>query len=75
MRAAAKGAPDLMGACDELRDTALVELGVRVEDRVDGARWTLDEPAVLRAEQQATLPTLTLTLTLTLAQGSSIPHA
>ena len=40
MRAAAKGAPALMGACDELRDTALVELGVRVEDRGDGTRWT-----------------------------------
>lgn len=53
VRAAAKGVPALMGACDVLRDAALVELGVRVEDRADGARWTLDEPAVLRAEQQA----------------------
>ena len=53
VRKEAKGVPALMGACDELRDNALVELGVRVEDRADGARWTLDEPAVLRAEQQA----------------------
>lgn len=53
VRKEAKGVTSLMGACDELRDNALVELGVRVEDRADGARWTLDEPAVLRAEQQA----------------------
>jgi cysteinyl-tRNA synthetase len=53
VRAAAKGTPALMKACDELRDEKLVELGVRVEDRADGARWTLDDPATLRQEQAA----------------------
>ena len=53
VRALAKGVPPLMDACDELRDAALVELGVRVVDMQDGGQWSLDEPAVLRAEQCA----------------------
>eukprot|EP00798_Chlamydomonas_sp_ICE-L_P004138 gene4138-biopygen21852 len=42
-----------MTACDRVRDVALVELGVRLEDRPDGkAIWKLDDPAVIKAEQQ-----------------------
>jgi len=55
VRSAAKGVPELMKACDELRDSKLTELGVRVEDRNEGARWTLDDPATLRKEQREKL--------------------
>uniref|UniRef100_A0A7S3PD35 cysteine--tRNA ligase n=2 Tax=Aplanochytrium stocchinoi TaxID=215587 RepID=A0A7S3PD35_9STRA len=41
----------LLSACDEVRDTSLVEVGVRLEDRVDqSAIWKLDDPAVLKTE-------------------------
>eukprot|EP00798_Chlamydomonas_sp_ICE-L_P002666 gene2666-biopygen8694 len=44
---------ETMTACDRVRDVALVELGVRLEDRPDGkAIWKLDDPAVINAEQQ-----------------------
>ena len=57
VRAAARGgAKDgpaafdgLLKLCDELRDSTMVELGVRVEDRAEEAIW-LDDPATLRAE-------------------------
>ncbi len=37
----------MLGLCDRLRDETLIDLGVRVEDRADGALWKLDEPEVL----------------------------
>ena len=40
----------LLKLCDELRDSTMVELGVRVEDRAEGSLWKLDDPATLRAE-------------------------
>lgn len=41
----------LLRAADRLRDEALVELGVRLEDKPDGSSvWKADDPAVLRAE-------------------------
>eukprot|EP00798_Chlamydomonas_sp_ICE-L_P027085 gene27085-biopygen836 len=44
---------ETMTACDRVRDVALVELGVRLEDRPDGkVIWKLDDPAVINAEQQ-----------------------
>ena len=43
----------MLSLCDQLRDETLVELGVRVEDRAEGALWKLDEPEVLRRELQA----------------------
>mmetsp|Transcript_16066 Transcript_16066/g.18182 ORF Transcript_16066/g.18182 Transcript_16066/m.18182 type:complete len:786 (+) Transcript_16066:139-2496(+) len=49
-----KGDPaktQLLQVCDEVRDKALVDIGVRLEDRVDQASiWKLDDPAVLKAE-------------------------
>jgi len=42
---------ELMAACDRVRDHALVDLGVRLEDKPDGkAVWKLDSPAAMRAE-------------------------
>jgi cysteinyl-tRNA synthetase len=36
-----------------VRDKALVELGIRLEDRPDGGSvWKPEDPAVLRAEQE-----------------------
>jgi cysteinyl-tRNA synthetase len=45
-------ATDLLAACDRVRDGALVELGVRLEDRPDGrpSVWKRDDPAALRQE-------------------------
>ncbi|KAJ9527314.1 hypothetical protein QJQ45_025542 [Haematococcus lacustris] len=41
----------LLASCDRLRDTTLVDLGVRLEDKPDGtAVWKLDDPAAMRAE-------------------------
>jgi cysteinyl-tRNA synthetase len=54
VRAQAKAAKppltSLLDACDSLRDSTLVDLGVRVEDRAEGALWKLDDPATLRKE-------------------------
>jgi len=45
--------PALLELCDSLRDTQLVDLGVRLEDRSDGpSLWKLDDPATLRREVQ-----------------------
>eukprot|EP00798_Chlamydomonas_sp_ICE-L_P000249 gene249-biopygen2244 len=42
---------ETMTACDRVRDVALVELGVRLEDRPDGkAIWKLEDPAVIQAQ-------------------------
>jgi len=45
----------LMKLCDEVRDLKMAELGVRVEDSADGARWALDDPATLKKEYEAKL--------------------
>ena len=54
VRAAAKASkpplPEVLAMCDKLRDEGMVELGVRVEDRADGAVWKLDDPATMRKE-------------------------
>eukprot|EP00300_Choanocystis_sp_HF-7_P023975 c25368_g1_i1.p1 GENE.c25368_g1_i1~~c25368_g1_i1.p1 ORF type:complete len:912 (-),score=266.71 c25368_g1_i1:40-2775(-) len=44
-------APEVLTACDGLR-SQLVDLGVRLEDSVDGgaSRWKLDDPETLRRE-------------------------
>ena len=59
VRAAAKAAtppmPSLLDMCDALRDSTMVDLGVRVEDRTEGALWKLDEPETMRREIQAKL--------------------
>lgn len=45
---------DILAACDVVRDETCVDLGVRLEDKPTGpAIWKLDEPSVLRAEQEA----------------------
>eukprot|EP00962_Isochrysis_galbana_P040622 scaffold14749_cov126-Isochrysis_galbana.AAC.1 len=47
------GPADLLGLCDRLRDSTLVDLGIRLEDRPDGAVWRRDDPAEMRAEIEA----------------------
>lgn len=41
---------DFLAACDRLRDVALPELGVRVDDSGSGAKWKLCDPEELRQE-------------------------
>lgn len=42
---------EVLAACDRVRDSTLVDLGVRLEDRPDGkAVWKLDDPAAMREE-------------------------
>ena len=57
VRSAAKAAkppmPEMLAMCDKLRDEGMVDLGVRVEDRAEGAVWKLDNPDELRKEVQA----------------------
>jgi cysteinyl-tRNA synthetase len=44
---------DVLAACDTVRDNAMVDLGVRLEDQADGGSvWKNDDPAVLRAERE-----------------------
>jgi len=55
VRAAARGAVPAAGVlaeCDFLRDDVLPDLGIRVEDKSDGApsQWTRDNPKVLKQE-------------------------
>ena len=46
-----RGIRSLLSACDRVRDSTLVDLGVRLEDRSDGTSiWKRDDPAVLKAE-------------------------
>jgi cysteinyl-tRNA synthetase len=40
----------ILGTCDELRDEVLPTVGVRLEDRNDGTRWNLEDPAVMMKE-------------------------
>ena len=54
LRAAARAKDShqaMLDLCDELRDTDLIDLGVRIEDRTDGSSlWKREEPSVLRKE-------------------------
>ena len=43
---------DLVSQC-RIRDETMLELGVRLEDRGDESVWKLEDPIVLRREQQA----------------------
>ncbi len=46
---ASASAGALLSACDRVRDGALVDLGVRLEDKPDGSSvWKPEDPAVLR---------------------------
>lgn len=43
---------EYLTCCDCLRDDALVEIGVRLEDKADGTSvWKMDDPATLRKER------------------------
>merc|ERR1712137_944049 len=42
----------ILQACDEIRDTKLVHLGVRLEDRNEGSKWNLEDPKVLLKERE-----------------------
>ena len=53
VRAAAKSGGDpqqLLSVCDQVRDTTLAALGVRIEDSADAAVWKMDDPAVITKE-------------------------
>lgn len=45
----------ILSLADNFRDYTMVDLGVRLEDRVDGSTWKLDEPTVLRGERDEKL--------------------
>lgn len=40
----------MLALCDQMRDTKLVDLGIRLEDREGGALWKLDDPETMRKE-------------------------
>jgi cysteinyl-tRNA synthetase len=43
----------IMTLCDVLRDDELIEVGIKLEDRADGAAvWKLDDPVELRKQRQ-----------------------
>ena len=47
---------EYLKCCDCVRDDALVDLGVRLEDTADGASvWKMDDPAVLKKEREEKL--------------------
>ena len=51
---ARNGAPprDVLSACDDVRDHAMVDLGIRLEDKADGGSvWKGEDPGVLKAER------------------------
>ncbi|KAL3152254.1 hypothetical protein ABBQ32_001333 [Trebouxia sp. C0010 RCD-2024] len=48
-----KSSGDILAACDRIRDETMLELGVRLEDRGDESVWKLEDPDVLRQEQEA----------------------
>jgi len=52
--AAARGDPRqaYLQLCDQVRDSVLPELGVRLEDQGEGFVWKLDDPEVLRRERE-----------------------
>eukprot|EP00947_MAST-08B_sp_MAST-8B-sp1_P000015 g15.t1 len=43
---------DMLGLCDQVRDTSLIDLGVRLEDhgRGQATTWKMEDPKVLKAE-------------------------
>jgi len=51
-RSAGAGGASVLVECDFVRDDVLPELGIRVEDKSDGApsQWTEDDPKVLKQE-------------------------
>jgi cysteinyl-tRNA synthetase len=59
IRAAARAGAaqkDFLTACDVVRDNAMIDLGIRLEDQADGGSvWKTEEPAVLRAERDEKL--------------------
>ena len=59
IRSAARAAAphkEFLAACDAVRDTSMVELGIRLEDNADGGSvWKSDDAAVLRAERDEKL--------------------
>ena len=49
--ARSKSSPgELLAHCDDVRDTALASLGVRVEDSTETSVWKMDDPEVIRKE-------------------------
>jgi hypothetical protein len=59
IRAAARAGAaqkEFLTACDEVRDNAMINLGIRLEDQSDGGSvWKTEDPAVLRAEREEKL--------------------
>jgi len=59
IRAAARSGAahkELLTACDVVRDNAMIDLGIRLEDQADGGSvWKTEDPAVLRAERDEKL--------------------
>ena len=56
--AARVGAPqkEFLTLCDDVRDNAMINLGIRLEDQADGGSvWKTEDPAVLRAERDEKL--------------------
>ncbi len=55
IRAAARAGAahkEFLSACDDVRDEAMINLGIRLEDLADGGSiWKTEDPAVLRAER------------------------
>ncbi|KAL3680926.1 hypothetical protein R1sor_023882 [Riccia sorocarpa] len=45
----------ILSLADNFRDYTMVDLGVRLEDRLDGSTWKLDDPITLRAERDENL--------------------
>jgi cysteinyl-tRNA synthetase len=51
MAAKSKAGPgDLLAHCDDVRDTTLANLGIRVEDSQETSVWKMDDPEVIRKE-------------------------
>ncbi|GAQ85783.1 Cysteinyl-tRNA synthetase [Klebsormidium nitens] len=49
-----KSKETILQACDQVRDETMVDLGVRLEDRVDAPSvWKLDDPETMRKERDA----------------------
>ena len=51
VRQAAKSGGDILSLCDDFRDVALPDLGVRLEDKNDGSIWKLEDPDLLKKER------------------------
>ncbi|KAL4522526.1 hypothetical protein Ndes2437A_g07295 [Nannochloris sp. 'desiccata'] len=59
IRAAARAGAaqgEFLTICDDVRDNAMINLGIRLEDQADGGSvWKTEDPAVLRAERDEKL--------------------